>query len=159
MNIFVTSPDPYACAQYLDDKRVVKMVLETAQLLATAINENGGKASYKSTHINHPCTVWARDCRANYVWLLHHFDALCMEYYKRFGKVHKCSEYKQEFIAGTLNIKPNQDEIRTDFPNCTTYKHLSGDDVYQAYQLYLNDKWKNDKRKPRWHGQTRSEYA
>lgn len=158
MNIFVSSLDPYACANHLDDKRVVKMVLETAQLLSTAINECGGKAPYKSTHINHPCSIWTRESRANYVWLLHHFEALCAEYTFRFNKIHKCQSFKLDFIDGTKYI-PEQPWGMSEHPNCTTYKHLKGDDVYEAYKLYLNDKWKNDKRKPRWYGQTRSEYA
>jgi len=59
MNIFVTSNCPKLSAQALDNKRVVKMVLETAQLLSTAIFINSTITYdnlYKPTHVKHPCT-------------------------------------------------------------------------------------------------------
>ena len=61
MNIFVTSNCPKLSAQALDNKRVVKMVLETAQLLSTAIFINSTITYdnlYKPTHVKHPCTIW-----------------------------------------------------------------------------------------------------
>ena len=36
MNIFFLDPDPATAASYHNDKHVVKMVLETAQMLSTA---------------------------------------------------------------------------------------------------------------------------
>lgn len=119
MNIFATSKSAIRCAEVLDDKRVVKMVLETSQLLATSINLCGGKATYKSTHVNHPCAIWARTSKSNYEWLLSHFDALLLEYHKRFGKVHKCDDYYNEFVSG-LTLIP--DGPLTDHPNCTIFK-------------------------------------
>jgi len=62
MNIFVVSPDTMECAKALDDLRLNKMIIETAQLLSTAMRVQGytGNDIYKSTHVNHPCAVWAR---------------------------------------------------------------------------------------------------
>ena len=57
MNIFVLHPMPDIAARMQCDRHVVKMTLETAQMLSTAINELGGQAPYKSAHINHPCSV------------------------------------------------------------------------------------------------------
>ena len=68
MNIFVTNDCPIISAQALDNKRVVKMVLETAQLLSTAIFINSNVAYdniYKATHIKHPCTIWAASTIGN----------------------------------------------------------------------------------------------
>ena len=67
MNIFVISQNPDECAQALDDLRLNKMILETAQLLSTAIRFHGytGNLAYKATHINHPCSIWARTSRGN----------------------------------------------------------------------------------------------
>lgn len=146
MNIFATDPSAIKCAEYLDDKRVVKMVLETAQLLATSINLNGGKATYKSTHINHPCAIWARKSQANYLWLLMHFNALLVEYANRFGKRHKCADYFDEFKDGFKLIPKGE---RTLHPNCTIFKEEQ--DVYKAYRMYMEHKWKNDKIQPRWY--------
>lgn len=156
MNIFVTSECPVECAKFLDDRRCIKMVLETAQLLCTAINMRGlTSAPYKSTHINHPCSVWARESVGNYHWLVEHFEALCAEYTERYGKVHKCAQYKSLFRSAKFPLTMKQE--RTKFANCSankalgvSFKHVK--DVTSAYQQYLNVRWDNDKLCPTWRG-------
>lgn len=143
MNIFASFACPVLSARYLDDKRVVKMVLESAQLLSTAITTRGGKGPYRSTHVNHPCSIWARSSVANYKWLLEHFVALTVEYHCRYGKVHKCVHLYPELLDGIRYIP---DGLPTPLPNCTTLKHLS--DTHYAYRKYLQHKWANDKRLP-----------
>lgn len=157
MNIFVTSSCPYKCAEYLDDKRVVKMVLETAQMLSTAIREQGyeGSEIYKATHKNHPCNVWARETKQNFLWLLRHFRALCIEYTDRYGRVHKSSQLYPAFLA-LSNLIPEGE--MTPFANCARNKEVGVDYtnyecVYTAYKLYLNDRWDKDKRLPTWRGE------
>jgi hypothetical protein len=146
MNIFVSSPDPEISAAVLDNKRVVKMVLETCQLLSTAINESGGIGPYKSTHINHPCSIWARSSRENYRWLFLHFIALIKEYRKRYKKIHKCQTYISElYSGGNTYIKPGK---LTEFVNCTVFKDKLN--VHEAYCNYLDLKWKTDNRTPVW---------
>jgi hypothetical protein len=137
MNIFFTDQCPIKCAKNLDTKRVNKMILESCQMLATAVNENGGSAIYKSTHKKHPSTLWVTESYSNWKWLWNHMVALALEYKKRRGKVH--ASFKK----------------LTDKPNCAarqdmgiSYKHL--DDVYTAYKLYLADRWETDKREPVW---------
>ncbi len=143
MNIFVTNPDPIKSAEYLDDKRVIKMILESAQLMCTAARSFGIEAVYRSTHLNHPCSIWVRTSRENYAWLLEHFKALCNEYTKRYGKVHKCMEYLPLFEQYQQVIPSDK---LTPFVNCTNFKHI--DDVCAAYKLCLDEKWKNDKKTP-----------
>jgi hypothetical protein len=70
MNIFVLDTDPQIAAGFLCNKHVVKMSLESAQMLCSAF-ENG-EAPYKRSYYNHPCTKWARESQANYEWLLAH---------------------------------------------------------------------------------------
>ena len=66
MNIFVSSFDAREAAKALDDKRLIKMVLETAQILSTNINLAGlRQGPYKTTHQNHPAVVWCRQSHAN----------------------------------------------------------------------------------------------
>ena len=91
MNIFVLDNDPRTAAQYHCDKHVVKMVLETAQILCSVNHEAGRPAPYRKTHVNHPCTVWARASSANYAWLVELGKALSDEYTWRYGKTHKSS--------------------------------------------------------------------
>lgn len=87
MNIFILNKDPEIAAKDLCDKHIVKMCLETAQMLSTI---KGGP--YKPTHHNHPCTVWAKYSRDNYLWLYRHGMAIGDEYNFRFSKTHKCTE-------------------------------------------------------------------
>lgn len=147
MNIFATSPCPVKSAKILDDKRVIKMILESAQLMSTAIREHGGEAPYKTTHKNHPSAIWARKTRANYIWLLEHFEALCDEYTERYGKVHKSFQYIMDFEYGITYIPQG---TLTEMPKCMP-DEIKVDDVYESYQLYMIDKWKNDKRTPTWY--------
>lgn len=112
MNIFMLDNDPVKAAEYMVDKHVVKMILESAQLLSTAHRILDGKKEvkivdgrkktcytlyderepvmYKATHANHPSAVWVRESIENYHWLVEHFFALCDEYTYRYGKKHKC---------------------------------------------------------------------
>lgn len=154
MNIFASNPCPIKSAQYLDDKRVVKMILESAQLLSTAINEHGGKGPYKNTHKNHPCAIWARQTKNNYMWLWEHYKALCEEYTQRYNKIHKCQNLAQLFLD---NFHLIPDGPLTDFPNCTVFKEEK--DVYKAYNIYLDYKWKLDKKIPKWYGKTKEKYT
>lgn len=87
MNIFVLDENPEAAARMLCDKHVVKMCLETAQILSTI---NGGP--YKPTHANHPCTLWAKGAVQNYIWLVRHGIGIAKEYTHRFNKEHKSED-------------------------------------------------------------------
>ena len=99
MNIFYLHQDPVKAAQYQYNKHVVKMILESAQMLCTAhhcIDTEFADVPYKIAHKNHPSTVWARRSANNYEWLYHHFVALSAEYKRRYGKDHlsyiKCKD-------------------------------------------------------------------
>lgn len=117
MNIFYLSKNPKEAAKYHLDKHVVKMILESAQLLSTAhrildgnitqttvitktgksrntkryvlLDQEKDSKLYNATHIHHPCAVWARENINNYMWLYQLFVALCEEYTYRYGKIHK----------------------------------------------------------------------
>ena len=85
MNIFVTSFDSKEAASHLDDLRLNKMILETAQLLSSSFRHLFGNNDllYKDTHFNHPCAIWARKNVNNYSWLVHYFDDLAKEKIRR----------------------------------------------------------------------------
>ena len=87
MNIFFLDADPKHAAQMQCDKHVVKMILESAQMLCSVYDN--GTAPYKRAYYNHPCTIWARESQENYEWLLTHAYSMCQEYTRRYGKVHK----------------------------------------------------------------------
>jgi len=150
MNIFTSSFDAKESAQALDDKRLIKMILETAQILSTNINLAGlRQGPYKTTHQNHPSTIWARTSHDNYLWLCGHFVHLCNEYTSRFHKIHKCEQYTELFYNSSTDLCYPENKLTT-FPNCTSFKDIK--ETTKAYRLYLNEKWKNDKRPPKWTG-------
>lgn len=145
MNIFIVDPNPEVCAKALDDLRLNKMILETAQLLSTALRvRHTSMPVYKITHQNHPCAIWARENKSNYSWLLKHFSALVQEKIARTGKGHKSDQLWLYFADG---VKLMPEGELTPFANCTPYKDHG---VFDAYKLTLIDKWANDKRPPKW---------
>lgn len=90
------------------DKHVVKMILESCQILWAVyhctcdadweifVPEN--LVIYKQTHTNHPCTIWARKTYANFMWLARHARALCSEYTHRYNKRHTCQSAIEWFL-------------------------------------------------------------
>ena len=98
MNIFLIHWIPTVCAMMHVDKHVIKMILETTQLLCSAhhVTDSDYQPPYKLTHKNHPCAIWTRASLSNYDWLCELGLALCDEYTYRYGKVHKCFDYIKE---------------------------------------------------------------
>ena len=93
MNIFYLHSDAVKAAQIQYNKHVVKMILESAQMLCTAHHVYGSdeqkqNVPYKEAHLNHPSTIWTRQNSRQYYWLFHHMLALGNEYTKRYGKKH-----------------------------------------------------------------------
>lgn len=116
LNIFILDNNAILAARDHCDKHVVKMVLESAQMLSTAhwlswqrmlkpdttgfkrgqlqawLQENVPaefQPKWKMTHASHPCTQWAQHSWGNYMWLSLHGMELCREYTERYGKEHK----------------------------------------------------------------------
>lgn len=154
MNIFTTSPCPIESAKFLDTKRVIKMCLESAQLLSTALRVNGytGSDIYRIAHLNHPSSCWTRKTQGNYKWLLAHFKALCEEYTNRVGKIHASSNLLPIFEAN-VHLLPagEQTPFSNNARNLTKGVDFTQEsDVHTAYQLYLGARWETDKREPTW---------
>lgn len=129
MNIFVLDEDPTLAAQAQCNKHVVKMIVETAQLLSTA--HPSEKAPYKHTHLNHPCARRIRASAGNYRWLAEHGLALCREYTTRYGKVHK-TQAALEWLASNA---PPGGEAMTPFV-VAVKRPVVGLSVVEAYRVY-----------------------
>lgn len=139
MNIFVLSQDPIKAAQMQCDKHVVKMVLETAQLLCSPFPK--GEAPYKRSHYNHPSAQWARESLQNYEWLITHGLALCAEYQFRYGKVHKSKAVILWCQKHFRKLKlPSQG--RTPFAQVVKENCLSSNPVTAYRRYYLQEKRK-----------------
>lgn len=92
MNVFASDPDPVRAALALADRHVVKMAVESAQILWTALHLAAPGAvppgGYRPTHQGHPCVRWAAGSRDAYLWVADHGEALCAEYSYRYGREH-----------------------------------------------------------------------
>jgi hypothetical protein len=153
MNIFVLDYTPEKAAEYHCDKHVVKMIVETAQILSTVhhVLGQGHDGIYRKTHENHPCSVWARKSDSNYSWLLRLGQALIEEYGARYKKTHKTSAV----INKLSSIPENIDKIGfTPFALAMPEKFHSTDAVDSYRRYYLEEKahiakWKYSET-PRW---------
>lgn len=138
MNIFVLDRDPVIAAQMQCDKHVVKMILESAQMLSTVHRQYGNDdvQLYKSTHKHHPCTLWAAASRSNYRWLYDHFRALNDEYFYRYYRGHLSWTKLSNVLADPPAAM--RDEDATPFAQAMPdeYKH---DDPVVAYRAYYRN--------------------
>ena len=109
MNIFILDEDPKKCEEYHNDRHVVEMILETAQLLCGVHHmvESGLDIPYGLSHKNHPCSIWARECIENYVWLCDLGIEICKEYTYRYEKRHK----SQDIIEWCMINHPPLEEL------------------------------------------------
>lgn len=166
MNIFALDTDPILAAKFHNDRHVVKMVLESAQLLSTAhrlldgqqtiverqtksgktrkvkvwkLDDSREYALYQATHINHPSAVWARQNRANYRWLFRLFRALLQEYTDRYGKVHKCDAMLSTLVSPPAAI-PAGDVITPFALAMPDECKVIGDPVKSYRQYYMVSK-------------------
>jgi len=151
MNIFFLHGKPSRCARWHCDKHVVKMILESTQILYTCQHMNGGtekverdapiclstgKRGYKNHAANHPSVKWARSSLAHYVWLCSLAMELIKEHMHRFSpkRIHSCYEHVQWLMK---NYPPKLDEtewICDPTPAMPDqYKMASVEESYIAY--------------------------
>ena len=137
MNIFAPSPCPVESARQLADRHVVKMALETAQVLSTVLSAHGLTAPYKPTHARHPCTLWAGSCRAAFDWTVAHGLALCDEYARRYGRVHGSRAAIEAARDSGVALPPGD---LPPFALAMPDEHR-GPDPHAAYRSYLAAKY------------------
>ena len=176
MNIFYLDHDVTKCAEMHNDKHVVKMILEYAQLLSTAhrvldgtlidgysktgrkqkryvLSGNLDSILYASTHINHPSAVWVRQSDKNYSWLFEMFESLLEEYTYRYGKKHAC-----EKLVWALEVRPNnipRGNFTEPTPAMPDDVKIPGDSIKSYRHYYINNKthlanWKK-RTTPEWY--------
>ena len=160
MNIFILDDDPVKAAQLQCDKHVVKMILESAQMLCSVQPE--GTAPYKRSFYNHPCTKWARASTENYDWLVEHAYALCEEYSRRY--VHKSGKPKVHKSKAVIEwCDKNRSDLElpigmlTEHPMCMP-DYCKMESVVESYRkYYINEKAKFAKWKdgniPSWYSE------
>lgn len=169
MNIFYLDRDVKTCAEYHNDKHVVKMILEYAQLLSTAhrmldgkeyIDASSGRRIkrwrleddamenmlYKASHINHPSAIWVRQSNNNYNWLMCLFQELLQEYTHRYGKHHATERLVYWLRKPPKNIPVGY--LTQPTPAMPDEYKVQGDSLQSYRNYYLGAKktmakWKN----------------
>lgn len=142
MNIFVLDKNPGIAAQYHCDKHVIKMIVESAQLLSTALHYHGygNDKIYKSTHINHPCSKWVRESWYNFDWLLDLLMFLLDEYKFRYGKRHKTTDvfyeinHIRKYLKFPITLYPYN--YITSFALAMPDEFKTNDDPVESYRKY-----------------------
>ena len=141
MNIFYLHQNPEQAARYQYNKHIVKMILESAQMLCTAhhcIMGSDADVPYKAAHRNHPSTKWARQSGENYAWLYYHMMELGREYEKRYGKKHlsiiKCEDPLSILPGGILETG------LTDMPQAMPDEYKDECSIQAYWNYYINDK-------------------
>lgn len=157
MNIFAVHENPEVAARSLCDKHVVKMPLESAQMLCTVLTHTAllEKAPYKPAFRNHPCTKWAASTRINFEWLIQHGLSLCEEYTRRYDRRHKCQDVI-EWAAPKSSFIMNGPLTPFAQAMPEEYRRSCGVSAYRAY--YLGAKtymatWKAPGAAPKWFSQ------
>lgn len=148
MNIFFLDWNPAIAAKFHCDKHVIKMILESAQLLYCAHWVLSPPISvpdfaYKKTHANHPCSVWVRESIENYEWLCTLAMALCEEYTHRYGKIHKTQSHIEWLLCCPPCTIPTipRTPVRLAMPD--EFKHTCPVDSYRIF--YRESKLKQRK--------------
>ena len=180
MNLFILDNDPVKAAQLQCDKHVVKMIVESAQMLSTVHRmldgtmerrpsksgkmmvkywvhpDSGMEANlYKAVHTGHPCTVWTMESSANYHWHLDHFEALLNEYEYRYKKHHSSGRLMRYLLSHPFNIPsggftPFKLAMKSN-PEC-----MFPDDPVKSYRMFYETK--QDRFKMAWTGRNIPEW-
>ena len=162
MNIFFLHKDPQWAANALCDKHVPKMLLESAQMLSTAVRRYEedtdttplAEPIYKSAYPNHPMTKWVGETKGNFTWALENAVFISQEYCKRFNKLHKSSA-----VINTIYDNNYIDDIPDGFfkepPQCMPDEYKDKDYItayrkyYQGAKAYFA-KWERGVAAPEW---------
>lgn len=127
MNIFALDMDPCKAAIMHCDKHVVKMILESVQMMSTVAGHG-----YKPTHTNHPCTLWVKKSKANWHWLYQLVNSLHDEWQYRFNHTH----YHKSYLVMLELDMPNLPDVGlTPFAQAMP-EYLQQANAVEAYRNY-----------------------
>jgi hypothetical protein len=184
MNIFVTNEDPVLAARDLCDKHVrSKMQIEGAIMLAHAFpqeildhpstprTKTGKPRRSGKGYSKHQCSIWARESKDNFMWLVNHTLEQFEERMYRWPN--STEHFTKDFIvwcSKNLHNTTIQKSSLTPFAvaisdDCTcrkiipNFNNLSVVDQYRAYIIYDKDFATWTKREsPNWYNQLQSDH-
>ena len=162
MNIFFLDKTPELSAEMLCDKHIPKMLLESAQMLSTAVRKYEketdttplAKPIYKSAYPNHPMTKWVGETKGNFEWALENAIYIHEEYRFRFNKNHKSYKVIKNIINFELQAHLPGGDMTTP-PQCMPDEYKDNNYV-TAYRNYYKGekeyfaKWEKGRQQPEW---------
>ena len=140
MNIFYLDKCPYKAAELQYNKHVVKMILESAQMLCTAHHHYNlfTDVPYKKARYNHPSTIWVRQNKNHYRWLYNHMIGLGEEYEDRYGKTHlSITKCKGPLFTYPVDIPEGKFEQP---PQCMPDEYKDKCSIQAYWNYYIGDK-------------------
>lgn len=150
MQVFASSSDPTVAAMNLDDKRLNKMITESAQIICTIFSADGVKdLPFKPTHASHPAVKWAGHSDENLHWLARHHTALIGEWFWRFNKTH-ASGLSADLLSHARYAKEPEKFHNGASNQLRELDYTWCENVHDAYRLYLTARWLGDTDKPKW---------
>lgn len=178
MNIFYINRRPKDIAHDMCDEHILKMGVETAQMLSTAhrvldgepyteiTNKNGNARKmkrwrlnddreyvlYKASHINHPQNIWLRSNNSNYMWSYELFMEIMEEFTYRYDN----PNHKSMNLMCHLDSPPNNIHKGTFYEPPLTMDDIykSNDTIGSYRRFYIHGKqfatWNRKRAKPEW---------
>ena len=166
MNIFYVDKDPVKAAEMMCDKHIIKMILESAQMLCTAKrvldgteytaktkngrnikrwkldNTNEEAIIYKAGWLGHPSTQWVLKSAYNYLWLYKHMIALNDQYKLRWQKDKNHTSIIK--LGQLLSVPPKNAKINVKGTDATPampeHCKIPGDVVGSYRKYYILEK-------------------
>lgn len=177
MNLYTISTNPKECFQALDDIILRKTLLESGQMISTAIRvfkrdgiieeEIPEDVLYKMYNMGEEHNVWVRETQGNYRWTFYYLMAGLDEYQYRFDKRHDAwkiagiaNHYEKYFPEGRMTPFPRK--FNKSYDNYDDLMKI--EDTCLAYKKYLITKWNNDtqcedgRKKPIWTKREKPEF-
>ena len=139
MNLFLPEETIYDSVRVLDDKRLIKQILECKTILDVALDET------KKGYAKHPVVAYYKD----YPWFVCEYAIkACEEYLYRFNRLHSMDKYFNHwwFCFVKDNPKPFYCEGAKTDPNCIR----TTENTVELFRNKLCKKWDNDKYPPKW---------
>ena len=133
MNIFGLDRNIKKCAQYHCDQHVSKMILESAQIMCTALNKMGFTTPYKSTHNKHPCVLWVEESYSNFVWLAQLATELNAEFKYRYEKD---KDHASLYVIREIEHLTFSDNGLTEFAQAVPEKFKFRGNAVRAYRSF-----------------------
>lgn len=138
MNLFLPEETISESVKALDDRRLIKQILECKTILDVANKTKNGYA-------RHPVVTYYKD----YPYFIAEYGYMaCLEYWYRTKKNHKYNHYflYKSLMSCVVYPQPFYCEGSKTDPNCIR----TTENTVELFRKKLCKKWNNDKYSPKW---------